>query len=164
MDSAAQAEIFMVAERAVGQAANDLRAEFGLKFQEITGIITGVKGVLDGEIGSLRDDISKAFKENNKSLRAELSNIGESIQTDLVKQIEKYNTEVGTEVGKMIVETNKEINKSVEIKMNEKEQAIRDQIDLLEININESLDNIKKNGINNAGSGTRDHSKTNRSS
>ena len=104
MDVSTHQEIFMVAERAVGQAANDLRAEFGLKFQEITGIITGVKGELDGEISSLRDDIRKAFKENNKSLRAELSNIGESIQTDLVKQVEKYNTEVGTEVGKMIVE------------------------------------------------------------
>ena len=42
MDSATSAEIFMVAERAVGQAANDLRGEFGVKLHEITGNIAGI--------------------------------------------------------------------------------------------------------------------------
>ena len=59
-----------------------------------------------------------------------------------------------------VLETNKEFNKSVDNKLNEKEQAIQKQLDLLEININESLDNIKKNGISHAGSGTRDGSKS----
>ena len=95
----------MVAERAVGQAANDLRAEFGLKFQEITGIITGVKNELNGELNSFRDDVSNAFKEHNKSLRAEMNNVGETIQAELAKQIKQYNSEIGTEIGKMLVET-----------------------------------------------------------
>ena len=34
MDTTTSTEIYMVAERAVGQAANDLRAEFTLKFNE----------------------------------------------------------------------------------------------------------------------------------
>ena len=98
-----QAEVYMVAERAVGQAANDLRAEFGLKFQEITGIITGVKNELDGELSSFRDDVTNASKENNKMLRAAMSNVGETIQAELAKQIEQYNYEIGTEIGNMLV-------------------------------------------------------------
>ena len=61
MDTSTSAEIYMVAERAVGQAANDLRAEFGLKFQEVMGIIPGVKNEMDGELISLRDELSTAF-------------------------------------------------------------------------------------------------------
>ena len=85
------AEVYMVAERAVGQAANDLRAEFGLMVDEVKGLITGVRGELHGELDSLRQSVAEAFKEHNKALRADLNNIGETIQSDLVKQIEKYN-------------------------------------------------------------------------
>ena len=126
--SLTSAEVYMVAERTVGQAANDLRAEFGLKIDEVKGLINGATGELQGELDSLRQSVTEAFKENNKSLRADLTNIGESIQTDLVKQIEKYNAEIGTEVGKVIVETNKELNKSVETKLSEKEQAIQNSL------------------------------------
>ena len=119
------AEVYMVAERAVGQAANDLRAEFGLMVDEVRGLITGVRGEFQGELDSLRQSVTEAFKENNKLLRADITNIGESIQTDLVKQIEKYNTGIGTEVGKMIVETNKELNKSVENKLKKKKQNFK---------------------------------------
>ena len=43
MAYATQAEVLIVAERAVGQAANDLRAEFGLMIDDVKGIITGVQ-------------------------------------------------------------------------------------------------------------------------
>ena len=150
----------MVAERAVGQAAHDLRGEFGLKFQEVMETITGVKNEIDGELISLRDELSTAFKENNKTIRAEITTIGDNIQAELTKQIEKYNIEIGTEVGKVIVESNKEHSKVVENKLREKEETMQKQLDLLEININESLDNIKKNGMSHAGTGTRDNSKS----
>ena len=78
---------------------------------------------------------------------------------------------MGTEIGKMLIENNKvvetkiqmkedESNKVVEAKMKAREEAMQTHLDLLEVNINESLDNIKKNGISQAGSGTRDGSKT----
>ena len=51
-----------------------------------------------------------------------------------------------------------ENSKVVEAKLKAKEEAMQKQLDLLEININQSLDNIKKNGISHAGSGTRDNS------
>ena len=43
-------EAYMVAERAVAQAADDLRAEVGLKLQEMSEALAGVKGELEGEI------------------------------------------------------------------------------------------------------------------
>ena len=158
-------EAFMVAERAVGQAADDLRAEFGLKFQEVMGVINGVKNELDGELSSFRDDVSNAFKESTSTLRAEISSANETIQSEIVRQIKEYNSEIGTEIGKMLVENNKVIESKiqatdVETKLKESQEAIQKQMDLLEININESLDNIKKHGINHGGSGTRDNSKT----
>ena len=107
MDVTTHQEIFMVAERAVGQAAVDLRAEFGMKFQEITGIIAGVKGELDGELSSLRDEITNAFNNQANTLRAEMSNANEAAQTELVKQIKEFNTEMGSEIGKMLIENNK---------------------------------------------------------
>ena len=82
--SITQAEVFMVAERAVGQAANDLRAEFGLMVDEMRGLITGVQGELQGEMNSLRDSVSEAFKQNNNQLRAEISDANKKMQTELI--------------------------------------------------------------------------------
>ena len=39
----ASQDAFMVAERAVGRAANDLRAEFGVQLNEIKGSIAGAQ-------------------------------------------------------------------------------------------------------------------------
>ena len=95
MDQTTHEEIFMVAERAVGQAASNLRLEFGAKFQEITGILAGVKSEIDGELTSLREEITNAFNNQSNTLRAEMSTAIEASQTELIKQIKEFNSEMG---------------------------------------------------------------------
>ena len=112
MDSATQAEIFMVAERAVGQAAQDLRSEFGLQMSEIRGSIEKVKEDMAGGLNVFRDTIQQAFVANNKTLRADISNSKDLIVDDLVEHYENYSKELGN----MLTKTNEDINNKLKEK------------------------------------------------
>ena len=91
MDTSTSVELFMVAERAVGQAVSDLRGEFAVQLGELESKfeanITGIKDELNGELNSFRDTVHEAFKENNKSLRAEVSGAKDIIVQELVDQM-----------------------------------------------------------------------------
>ena len=73
-----EAEIVMVAERAVTQGLNDLRGELGVKFHEIENGGTGMKFLqsklsdLEDEISNLSDSVTTAFKNKNQLLRNEI--------------------------------------------------------------------------------------------
>ena len=74
-----QADALMVAERTVGQAPSDLRADFGMQQEEIKGNITGSKTELQGELSSFREQVQSALEHNNKMLRGEMIKTEESI-------------------------------------------------------------------------------------
>ena len=68
MSANASQDIFMVAERAVGLAVGNLRAELGAQIVEMKNGFDGMSGELD----TLRETVQNAFAMNNKTLRAEI--------------------------------------------------------------------------------------------
>ena len=82
--------VFMVAERAVGLAVGDLRAELGAQLNEVKNNYN----VLTGEIDTLRENIQNAFNINDKTLRADISKAKDVIVEDLADHLKGYNEEL----------------------------------------------------------------------
>ena len=85
----APSDILMVAERAVCQAANELRADMGIQRSEIMGEITGVKNELQGGLDSFREMVQHAFEQNNTMLRGEVDKMNEAVAMDLKTQLKE---------------------------------------------------------------------------
>ena len=117
-----EAEIVMVAERAVGQQINDLRGELGVKFHEIENGDNGLKSLkseIENEMSTLNDNLTDAFTQNNALLRREIQAMKGDMAEDLAAKLN--------------------------IKMRENQEHLEKKINELEKNINISLENIKEN-------------------
>ena len=101
-------EIVMVAERAVrdavDQGMNDLRGEFGLKFQEIQNGVNKFihqtnefKTETETSIDELNNNVTESFKKNNELLRSENRQLAEHMrdgQANTIKIMEQMQQHV----------------------------------------------------------------------
>ena len=105
--SISQADIYMVAERAVTQLMDGLRGELGVKFHELENGEQGLQvlhsklGELEEELGNLSDNVTTSFKQNNGLLRNEIK----AAKGDIVTEIE-----IKIKVAKQIEELERNIN------------------------------------------------------
>ena len=107
------------------------------------GNIAGVKNKLQRKLSSFRDMVQRAFEHNNTMLRGEVDKIKETIAIDVKTQLKEYSDELTNIL--------KENTKVIDNKIIEKNDMLKAQMDLLETNINESLQNIKDNGMSMGG-------------
>ena len=56
-----QADIFMVAERAVQQHINDLRGEVGVRLQTIENVVAGLQNNLSANVDELKEDFAVSY-------------------------------------------------------------------------------------------------------